>query len=432
MSDSTRDLLVRGIAAAKAKDNEQARFYLEWVLRTDAAREQQIKAWLWLTEVSEDLAEKRDCLENVLVRDPTNALARRGLAILDGKLKREDIIDPDREKPQAPEMQSAPARRFVCPQCGGKLAGNRGGKVLHCQFCDRDMTLYQAIEEGAMVEESDFAVALATARGHTEPVDMHSFNCESCGASFMPGSGAMSLNCPYCSSAYVVQVAQTKSLIPPEGIIAFSTNQEAADDAFSAWLREKKLGSRAQTTDPSGLYLPAWTFDVGGELRWRGMVLERVTGSSTWMPRTGAYPIFYDDVLVPASHTLPARLMEVLETFELDRLQSYDPAHLADWPAEIYQISAAEASLAARRTVWEKGRRVAQTRISVESGKVTDLSLSSAGIVIEAFKLVLLPVWIACYRVEGEDYQAVINGQTGEVQAEAPRSGLLRWLGNII
>ena len=61
MSDSARDLLVRGIAAAKAQDTDQARFYLEWVLRTDASREQKIKAWLWLSEVSEDPDEKRDC-----------------------------------------------------------------------------------------------------------------------------------------------------------------------------------------------------------------------------------------------------------------------------------------------------------------------------------------------------------------------------------
>ena len=60
MSEGTRDLLVRGIAAAKAKDKDQARFYLEWVLRAEADRQQKVEAWLWLSEISDDPAEKRD------------------------------------------------------------------------------------------------------------------------------------------------------------------------------------------------------------------------------------------------------------------------------------------------------------------------------------------------------------------------------------
>ena len=84
MSSSARDLLVRGIAAAKTKDIDEARFYLEWVLRTDANRQQRIKAWYWLSEISDDPAEKRDLLENILVHEPGHAEARRSRAILDG------------------------------------------------------------------------------------------------------------------------------------------------------------------------------------------------------------------------------------------------------------------------------------------------------------------------------------------------------------
>ena len=36
MQDSLRDLLTRGIAAAKAGQSEEARFFLEWLLRSNA------------------------------------------------------------------------------------------------------------------------------------------------------------------------------------------------------------------------------------------------------------------------------------------------------------------------------------------------------------------------------------------------------------
>ena len=40
------------------------------------------------------------------------------------------------------------------------------------------------------------------------------------------------------------------------------------------------------------------------------------------------------------------------------------------------------------------------------------------------FKLVLLPVWIACYLYGGRTYQIMINGVSGEVQGDRPYSAV--------
>src|SRR4051812_18915966 len=86
MSASSNDLLLYGVSAAKADSKEEARFYLEWVLR-DADVEQETEAWYWLSRITDDPAEKRNCLENVLAAYPKHPEARRDLAILDGRLK---------------------------------------------------------------------------------------------------------------------------------------------------------------------------------------------------------------------------------------------------------------------------------------------------------------------------------------------------------
>lgn len=454
MSDSARDLLVRGIAAAKAKDKDQARFYLEWVLRTDANRQQKIKAWLWLSEVSDDPAERRECLENVLAYDPTNPLARRGIAILRGQLDPDEIIDPNRQPTPSADTAPQPARtkRFICQQCGGKLTFSPDGQSLSCAYCDRQLTLYQAIEEGAMVKEQDFVVALATARGHTHPVGMRSFDCQACGVSFVLGPDVLSLTCPYCASAYVVQATETRDLIPPEGIIPFAVTREEAYSALGRWLEEKGLRAEAQATPPDGLYLPAWTFDVGGEVQWRGKVLgsrpdpalggglglmmhltdkalDSYYGQASKAVQTGSYPIFYDDVLVPASHTLSADLAQELNHFRLDGVVPYDAGYLADWPTEVYQISVSDASLAARRQAWERARRMAGIRAKM--GEIRNVTFSSAGIIIESFKLILLPIWLTHYRCQVEDFQVVINGQTGNVRGERPHGGFGKWMASL-
>jgi hypothetical protein len=40
------------------------------------------------------------------------------------------------------------------------------------------------------------------------------------------------------------------------------------------------------------------------------------------------------------------------------------------------------------------------------------------------FKLVLLPVWIACYLHGGRTWQVLINGRTGEVIGQRPYSAI--------
>ena len=96
MPDDVRILLARGIAAAKAGlpgSREEARSNLERVLHgNDAESGQKAAAWLWLSRIEEDPAEKRRCLESALVLDPGNGQAHQWLAILDVRLKPEDIV----------------------------------------------------------------------------------------------------------------------------------------------------------------------------------------------------------------------------------------------------------------------------------------------------------------------------------------------------
>ena len=138
MSDEARDLLVYGVAAANANDREEARYYLEWVLRIDADLDQETEAWYYLSKITDDPVEKRQCLENVLAAYPGHGEARRDLAILEGRLKPEDIIDPN--KPVAPitpqtALGDQDLRRYTCPKCGGRLTYNTLKGGLACQFC---------------------------------------------------------------------------------------------------------------------------------------------------------------------------------------------------------------------------------------------------------------------------------------------------------
>ena len=60
------------------------------------------------------------------------------------------------------------------------------------------------------------------------------------------------------------------------------------------------------------------------------------------------------------------------------------------------------------------------------------LACDSSGVVVDSFKLVLLPVWVASYRYGGKEYPVVVNGQTGTVHGQRPQSGLKKLLDGIL
>ena len=445
MSDSARDLLVRGVAAAKAGDADEARFYLEWVLRTEASAEQKAKAWLWLSQISDDPQAKRNCLEEALALDPTNPLARRGLAILEGRLDPDDIIDPN--KPITPPAEGASpeplaTQRFVCEQCGGKMAFKAGGKAVVCEYCGHEMSLFKAMTSGAMVQEHDFTVAMATAKGHTRPVGVQPFICQGCGATFVVSQGTLSITCVYCGSAHVTQQKETRQLIPPEAVVPFAISHDEAQQAFLKWLKKKRL--RVKVAPIRGLYLPAWTFDLSGEVKWQCFVqrddragveiggfslsVNAGGGGTQRMKKEGTHLVYEDDVLVPASHKLPADLLLAeAEHFILADAVPYDERYLADWPAEMYDITMSDASLVARRVVLERTRKFMRPRLDALLTNPQDIQLNTSGVIIESFKLVLLPVWVTRYRHKDKVYHAIINGQTGKVCAQEPQNRLQRF-----
>ena len=438
MSDTVREFLVRGIAAAKTndpKDQDEARYYLRRAINAgDATFEQRAKAWLWLSQIEDDPKVKRDCLENVLAIDPSDPAARRGLAILDGRLKTEDVIDPN--QPIAPAAPAAPkVRRYACPKCGGKMAYNAPKRALTCEYCGNRLTEFQAIQQGALVQEQDFTATLPTAKAHRwETATLRTLKCEGCGAAFTLPPTQISGACPFCGSAHLVQTP-TGELIQPDSVLPFQFDAEAARQHVIRWIDDLKfrpgdLDERAAVSLPRGVYLPCWTFDLGGQMKWHALIGEQRGKQTVWVPRDDIYLVYHDDLLVPASHTVAKDLLDDVLEYDTKALRPYSIDLLADHAVEIYQVSMADASLVARQRASQLGREYVMHH-NLAGEQVKDFQMSSLGLIVESYKLTLLPLWLTTYRYKNEKYAVAVNGQSGRVAGQAPRSGLQKALAGI-
>jgi DNA-directed RNA polymerase subunit RPC12/RpoP len=431
-SQGVRILMAQGVTAAKEGNKDEAYYHLEWVLRADSTDDERSEAWVWLSQIYEDEAHKRICLEQALAHQPMNPVARRGLAVIDGRLQANEIIDPNQAQKQAdPEAQprEVKSEQFQCPRCAARMNYTPDGKALLCEFCSYRQELdvpeaHVQSEYGIGGLEKDFIAALATAKGHSQPVAMRSMQCMGCAIEFVLAPETLSITCPYCDSVYVTETAETHDILPPQALIPFTISENDVKLAMRAWFKQHKI-ERPRVSPIVGMYLPLWTFDIGGEIRWKGQKQQ----GDKWVPVSGSKYIFYDDVLVPATKRLPKTLMKEVYHYDYAQLVEYDARYLADWPAERYQLTLADASLGGRKQIISGIRRKPH---QVTYGEyIRDFSVSSNGIIVESYKLILVPLWMLHFKVEDTVYDVIINGQTGNIRGERPQNvvgKLFSWL----
>ena len=435
-SDYAKELLRTGIVEAKSGNKSSARRYLDRAIYLSGSYEVMAEAWFWMSEVLDEPAEKRKALENCLANDMHHARARRSLAILDGRLKSDDVINPDRLPATPGEMREAQADRFMCPKCGGRMSFAPDGQSLVCDYCTRGNALGLGKKDE---EEKDFIVAMATMKGHGKPLQEQAFHCNGCGAEFILPPRQISATCAYCDSPHVVSLESTKDLLAPDSILPHAFDQKRATKLLVEWVKNNEIQPEKKVELPRGLYLPIWTFDIGGEIDYTG---ERVVYEQPPFGRhperkvvrvNDKYPVLVNDLPLPASRKLSGVFLKLISTFDLDQLKPYDPRYLVNWLAEIYDISMGDASLDARSQALKQAKKQMPALLN----DMTIIRSSSAGLVVESFKLAMLPVWMTELPFGGREHLVLINGQNGVVASDLTENseehgGLLGFLEDLL
>jgi tetratricopeptide (TPR) repeat protein len=163
MSDmiQVKELVQRGIAAAKSGQKEEAEQLLLEAVELDEENEQ---AWLWLSGLVESAEEKRICLENVLAINPRNTYAEAGLQWLEENAPPEPV--PAEAQEECPHCGAQiPPSGSTCPNCGQPL-------LIACPNCGAYVDVAQSVCPECAQALGDFhdraAYYLTLARAYLE------------------------------------------------------------------------------------------------------------------------------------------------------------------------------------------------------------------------------------------------------------------------
>jgi len=138
-----------------------------------------------------------------------------------------------------------------------------------------------------------------------------------------------------------------------------------------------------------------------------------------WTSVSGHIDKFHNDVLVMASRSLPAEIVGATERWDLMKLVPYKPEYVSGFQAEAYQVGLRDGFPIARQVIDEQIASAIRSDIGGDHQRILHVDASYSDI---KFKHVLLPVWVSAYRYRDKAFRFIINGQTGEVSGESPKS----------
>lgn len=332
---------------------------------------------------------------------------------------------------------------FPCSACGGTMVFEPSTQKLSCSYCGHKLDVAGGEgEEDADIRE--YALDLSEEKAVKDwGREQRLIKCGSCGAETVLDVNAVAQFCAFCGSPHVVRQDGSAG-ITPESLVPFKITREQVFALFGAWIKKRFFAPRAlrdnhEINRVNGVYLPFWTYDadthsvyVGEagtyyyetETAWvnqngqRKQVTRQVR-KTRWWPTAGTYAEAFDDILIPASRQIEHGLVAKLEPFHLEELKQYKPDYLSGFLAERYNVSLADG--------WEKAQEIMRDRIrqgvirQIKADTVRNLRIKTAWCNLK-YKHILLPVWVASYLYGGKTYRFMVNGQTGEVQGQAPVS----------
>jgi predicted RNA-binding Zn-ribbon protein involved in translation (DUF1610 family) len=327
----------------------------------------------------------------------------------------------------------------ICPNCGSNDVRYSADKQkLNCTHCDntwdlpknRDMILERPLGEGFSIESMPKGLGVAT----------KVFHCEQCGSNTSIDIKQVNFRCPFCGSTKVNEEAMDVNLIKPAGILPFTFPKRKAEEQFESWIRKgwfhpNKL-KNSRVTQIEGVYLPFWTYDAMTQSSWKaeagyyyyesqtyrdanGNMQTRQVQKVRWVPASGYFEHFFDDVLVVASNGVKQADVQKIYPYPLENVVNYDGHYILGWDCEIYQKDLKGGFAVADRIMDDFIRSQCAQRIPGDTYRNLRVATQKSNL---TFKHILLPLWVAGYTFNSKIFQFLVNGTTGKIAGKKPLS----------
>jgi hypothetical protein len=316
------------------------------------------------------------------------------------------------------------------------------------------------------VEELDLSTWLKKLETESETYEQEQIKCKNCGGEQTLPANLYASACIFCGTP-LTSKSYAQRLIKPKSIVPFKVTKTEAQNKWRAWIKGLWMAPNAlkkyvqSDGGIKGLYVPYWTFDANTFTTYSGQRGDNRTESYTttnssgervtqtrivtdWTSVSGEVSYFHNDVLVSGTSTstigkqsnadaqqalaqlggvgqkLLSSMSGKLRTWNTAELVPYLDEYISGFQAEAYSVDLKSAFAEGKQQIESTVQSLVRQDIGGDQQRISSLNTQYSHL---TFKHILLPMWMSAYLFKGKTYRFVVNGQTGEVEGESPKSG---------
>ncbi|HIS60681.1 MAG TPA: hypothetical protein IAC14_00275 [Candidatus Scybalomonas excrementigallinarum] len=323
---------------------------------------------------------------------------------------------------------------FLCEACGSIMEFDAESQTLKCPHCGAYIEIEhheeRIVEHPLTLQERQ---KIKVKEKETKTIE-----CQGCGAKLEVSQFDATAECPYCGSHYVLSSEQ-KDVLVPDGVVPFRVDETKLKELFQTWIKKRwfapsELKRLYQRDKFLGVYVPYWTFDAksncsytgrGGRFRTEHYKdsegKEHTRTVTDWYYVSGRIEHFFDDVQIPATTRFKEGLFQGIQPFSFHELKSYSKEYLSGYLAENYSVDLESGHQEALNEMEGELRALAEQEILARYDCADSIHISPR-FSKETYKYVLVPVYSTSYHYKNKQYTVVINGQSGRIKGEYPKS----------
>ena len=330
--------------------------------------------------------------------------------------------------------------QYKCPCCGAALSFSPETQKLSCNSCGNQYdpeTLEKYEREGESSAEQDISWEHQKEAEEAERTGEGKYICPSCGAEIEADDNTASTTCPYCDNVVVIKKT-TSGEYKPDMMIPFQIEGDRARQMFEDFCKGKRLlpknfGNKSYLKNLKGYYVPYWLFDCRADAdmsfdatrvrAWSDSEYDYVDTSYYLVNRAGCMEFYH--VPVDGSIEMEDDTTESIEPFDYSGITEFNPAYLAGYETDKYNVDAKTAESRAKERLYNSAEQILRETVRGYNTVIPKRRSLSAerGRVHYA----LLPVWLFETAYNEKKYQFAINGQTGKMVGELPVDSGMFW-----
>lgn len=316
-----------------------------------------------------------------------------------------------------------------CSGCGNDMVFNPDFGCIVCPACSNK----KEIISSSSIKKHDLNKANSTTNNNAEwASQIKSMSCPNCGAKIILNNYQASSKCPYCTSSLIASM-ENFSGTKPDAIIPFAFSKEKAVNVFKENIVNKAFISKSfknniNTNEIQGYYFPVFMFDAECSTIFNGRLYENyevkdkdgnTETKRKYFDISGHKITRHNDIEVEASTKLSQFEMNFIKPFDKQLLKSYTDDYVYGFELEHYNNSIADCYLQAQQIMKSEIKNSILFNYKYDGIDSFDMINTFEN---PKYSYVFYPMYRINYTHKNNNYSNIMNGQTGKIYGDYPKS----------